>query len=116
MMKVNTENGNYNDAYLMHRNLSIKKGKTYRISFQIKSKVPQDKVMVSIGSGTPPDLQILESREQKFIGDNKWKKITFTFKARKDRSNVNFKDLSLLFGFNHRLGTFHVDDISLKLI
>ena len=113
-LKLNTQSGNYNDAYLMYRNLAIRKGKVYRVCFNIKSNIREDKVLVSIGSGTPPDLQVLKEREIKFIGDNKWKKISFTFRAEKNKSNVNFKDLSLVFGFNHRLGTFFMDNISVK--
>lgn len=113
-VKLNTQNGNHNDAYLMYRNLAIKKGKTYRVCFNVKSNIREDKVQVSTGSGTPPDLQVLKEREIKFIGDNKWKKISFTFKAEKNKSNVNYKDLSLVFGFNHRLGTFYMDNISIK--
>ena len=98
----------------MYRNLALRKGKVYRVSFNIKSNIREDKVLVSIGSGIPPDLQVLKEREIKFIGDNKWKKISFTYRAEKNKSNVNYKDLSLVFGFNHRLGTFFMDNISVK--
>lgn len=113
-VKISTQSENYNDVYLMYRGLKIKKGKKYRISFRMKSNKRQDKVMVSFASGTPPDLQILEDREMKFIGDNTWKDISFTFEASKNRPNVDFKDISLLIGLNHRFGTFYVDDFSFK--
>ena len=112
-VKISTESQNLNDAYLMYRGLKIKKGKTYRISFHIKSNKRQDKVFVSVGSGTPPDLQMLTDREMSFAGDDSWKKISFTFLAKKTKTNVDFTDLSLFLGFNHRFGTFYVDNFSL---
>ena len=113
-VKISTQSENFNDAYLMYKGLKMKKGKKYRIAFRIKSNTSSDKVKVSFGSGTPPDIQILESRTMKFKGDNSWKDISFTFLASKDKSNVDFKDMSLFLGFNHRFGTFYVDNFSFK--
>lgn len=113
-IRISTQSDNLNDAYLMYRGLKMKKGKKYRISFRIKSNTRDDKVLVSFGSGTPPDIQIMESRTMKFVGDNSWKDISYTFQVKKDQTNVDFKDLSLFVGFNHRFGTFYVDDFSFK--
>ena len=115
-VKIHTQSDNFNDAYLMHRNIAIKKGKTYRVIFHIKSNTIEDKVLASIVSGTPPDLQRLDKRELKFTGDGEWKKISYTFLAKKNKPNVDFKDLSLIFGFNHRFGTFYIDEISIVQI
>lgn len=113
-IRISTQSGNLNDAYLMYRGLKMKKGKKYRVSFRIRSNTRDDKVLISFGSGTPPDLQLLEDREMKFTGDNSWQDISFTFQVRKDQTNVDFKDLSLFIGFNHRFGTFYVDEFSFK--
>lgn len=113
-VKISTQSENYNDVYLMYRGLKMKKGKKYRISFRIKSNKREDKVQVSFGSGTPPDIQVLESRTMKFIGDNSWRDVSYTFQANKNKPNVDFKDMSLFIGLNHRFGTFYVDDFSFK--
>lgn len=113
-VKISTQSENYNDVYLMYRGLKMKKGKKYRIAFRIKTNKREDKVQVSLGSGTPPDIQVLESRTMKFGGDNSWKDISFTFVANKNKPNVDFKDMSLFIGFNHRFGTFYVDNFSFK--
>ena len=111
-VRINTESFNYNDAYLMYKGIPVKKGKKYRVAFYVKSNRPKDKVMVTIGSGSAPNIQILEDREQAFVGNSEWQKISFAFQASKNRNNVNFKDLSLFVGFNYRFGTFYVDNFS----
>ena len=115
-VKINSQSGNYNDVYLMRRGIELRKGKKYRVSFCIKSGKRSDKVMVSLGSGTPPDIQMLKDRELKFEGDNTWKKISFTFEASKNLPNVDFDDISLILGFNHRFGVFYVDNFNISNI
>ena len=115
-VKISTSSGNLNEAYLMSKGIKVKKGKKYRVGFRIKSSRRDDKVMVSVGSGTQSDLRIMKDRLMKFVGDNTWRHISFTFEANKEQADVDFKNMLLLIGFNHRFGTFYVDDFSIKPI
>ncbi len=103
----------YNDVFLQYQGVPIKKGKKYRVIFHVKTTEYNDDVLVTIGSGSSPKIEVLEERLLKFKGDNKWHKISFTFVAKKTRKNVDFKDLSLFVGFNHRFGKFIVDEFSI---
>jgi len=111
-VKISTDSGNLNDVYLVKRSLVLKKGKKYRVRFYIKSNTREDKITTSIGSGTVPDLVLFTNREMKFVGDNEWQKISFTFELPKSKDNMNYKDLMLMIGFNHRFGEFFVDNFS----
>jgi len=105
-----------NDVYLQYKGVPIKKGKKYRVAFFIKTTEYTDDILVTLGSGSSPEIEVLEERLMKFKGDNQWHKISFTFIAKKTRKNVDFKNLSLFLGFNHRFGKFTVDNFSIENI
>ena len=113
-VKISTASKSLNDVYLIKRQLPFKKGKKYRVIFYVKSNRNSDKVEVSIGSGKFPRMSFITSRGMKFIGDGEWKKISLTLQIDKKNPKIDYNDLSLVVGFNHRFGTFYVDDFSIK--
>ena len=115
-VKISTTSENLNDVYLQNKSIELKKNKIYRICFYVKSDFLKDKVQVSIGSGELSNARYLTTREQKFIGDGSWKKISFTFKVTKDKKGLDYDNLFFMIGFNHRFGEFYVDDFSMNRI
>lgn len=109
-----TTKENPNDVYLLRRGLKLKKGKKYRTNFSIKSTVGEDKFLASIGSGDADNFISLTKRPMKFNGNNEWQRVSFTFEVDKHNKKVDFNDLCLMVGFNHRYGTFYLKDFSIK--
>lgn len=113
-VKVSTKSENPNDVYLLRRGLKLKKGKKYRINFSIKSTANDDQFLASIGSGYVENFKSLMKRPMKFKGNNEWQKVSFTLQVDKNNPRIDYKDLCLVIGFNHRFGSFYLKDFVIK--
>lgn len=103
---------------------AIKNKKEYKITFWVKSMKKTDLLSCTIfshqktGSKNYNFAPMFEKRIE-FSSQGKWVKIEHTFTAKKKTGSddpIDLKNLALGIGFNSRLGTFFIDDISIERI
>ena len=109
--------GQAHQVYLIQDRIKLKKNKNYKVTFFVKSTVPDDKIYVSVGSGSAANGSTLRREKMSFKGDGTWKKLTFKFTAKNwnKKKIVDFKNAAVFFGFNFREGEYQIDNIKVEL-
>lgn len=119
-IRKNSKDKNGDQVFLKKNGFKLKKNKSYKITFWVKSKAYNDEIVFRVYSGedtgsSKPWCAVLDKTFE-FKGNGKWRKISHTFTAEPfyDNLNVDYKNLALLFGFDKRMGTYLIDNISLE--
>ncbi len=119
-IQKNSREKNGDQIFLKKDGFKLKKGKNYKITFWAKSKAYNDKIMFRVYSSTDtgsskPWCAVLDKTFE-FKGNGKWRKISHTFTAEPfyDNTDVDYKNIAILFGFDKRMGTYLIDNISLE--
>ena len=122
LVKKHTIGGLGNRIYLRFLDLKFKKGKTYELTFWVKSFSGKDQIHVEVysapDSGGAYDWAAAVNENIAFTGNGKWQKITkkFVVTSLYDTSKLDLKNMGLLFGFDLRSGVYYVDNVTLRKI
>lgn len=105
-------------VYLVQDRIALKKGKMYKVTFYVKSRVIRDRIYFAVGSGSASNDRKLVEKIIPFNGNNEWQEISHTFKAYNMNSErpVNFKNAAVYFGFDLRYGDFFLDEVTVERV
>lgn len=119
-VRKNSSKKNGDQIFIKQNGFKLKKGKEYRITFWVKSKAYNDKIMFRIFSapdtGSKKQWGALLDKTFEFDGKGEWLKMVHTFIAEPiyDNKDIDYKNLAILVGFDKRMGTYLVDDFTLE--
>ncbi len=119
-VKSNSKNGAGNKAVLRRKGIRLKKGKSYTLSFWVKSRFINDEIYASLYSaadtGGKYPWGAIFIKDLSFKSSGEWVKVEHTFEATGTiGKKIDYRKLDLIIGFDKRKGTYWVDDISLTL-
>lgn len=102
--------------YLSQDGIKLKKRKTYRVSFYVKSKIKRDQIYVGLGSAS--SARKFSEMNKFFLGNNEWQKLTYTFSdiSINYQKSAEYENLVIYFGFNLRDGDYFIDDINVEQV
>lgn len=105
--------------FLRRKEIKLKKGKKYQLSFWVKSKIADDSVKLLIYSseetGSTKEWGGVVDTAIHFLGDGTWQQVTHIFKA-KDKfpgAPADFGSLGISIGFGNRKGICNIDNFKL---
>ena len=103
-------------------NVKLKKKKKYKLTFWVRSQIKKDHVVARIYSGPDtgsksPWAPVMD-KSFFFKGDKKWQQMEFVFVAESlyDDKIADFANLVFVIGFDKRVGTYHVDNITIERV
>lgn len=119
-VRKNSKKKNGDQIFLKQNGFKLKKGKQYRVTFWVKSKAYNDKIMFRIFSapdtGSSKQWGAILDKTFEYNGKGEWIKLTHTFVAEPiyDNKDIDYKKLAILIGFDKRMGTYLVDNFMLE--
>lgn len=122
LVKKNTIGGLGNRIFLKYTDLKLKKGKTYELTFWVKSFSGNDNIHVEIysapDSGGSYEWAATVNQNIPFTGNGKWQQVTKQFVVTNlfQNSKLDLKHMALLFGFDLRRGVYYIDNITLRKV
>jgi len=108
--------------FLRSLGVQIEKGKSYRLSFWVKSDIADPSIQAKLYSndhtGSFKKWGAVFIEQLSFIGNGQWQQVTYDFIA-KDKFNAapaDYDAIALAFGFANQKGIYFIDNISVKEI